>query len=409
MSADSQPTFSYKQTFVLGLGLFIISVAAALYNSFVPLFLKHYIGSSGVIGLIVAFRTLSGIVLNLYFSARSDRTMTRFGRRIPYIMIGMPVSALLFVALPWQYGAAFLITIDILYAFSSNIFYAPVITLMPDITPPESRSKANGIINLMGGIGALLTYFAGAALFKLNRDLPFFLVGILFLVVTFLLARYIREPRDVRPSSSVAFRHIWNTGREVLRSADVTGRNLLTAIFLWTFAQSTIETFFVTYTVYYLHLPASAGTISIGLFSLAFLVFAVPAGFLAARIGRRQAIAGGLVLFTVLLAALTLVHSLLLLRVLILLGGIAWALINVNAYPWVTNLTKDKVGAYTGLYMLAGGVAGVLGQPTIGFLMDRFGYPALFGTSAIACGLAFIFILRTPREGRGQPKGMASV
>jgi hypothetical protein len=52
-------------------------------------------------------------------------------------------------------------------------FRTPLIALMPDITPSPLRSKANGVINLMGGIGALLAAFGGAALYSLNKVAPF--------------------------------------------------------------------------------------------------------------------------------------------------------------------------------------------------------------------------------------------
>lgn len=391
-------TFAYRTTFLLGTGYFAISVASALYNSFVPLFLKHYILSSGIIGLIVSFRTLSGIVLNLYFSARSDRTRTRFGRRLPYILIGMPIAAVLFVMLPWQFGAAFLIIVDILYAFASNIFYAPTISLMPDITPMNARSKANGIINLMGGVGALIMYFSGAALFTINRNLPFALVGLLFLIVPLILYRSIREPERVPTAASIAMKHLWNAAKEVFLNPDRTGRYLMAAVFLWSIAESAVQTFFVTYTVYYLHLPTSAGTISIGLFSLAFMAFAFPAGMIATRFGRKRSIAIGLAVFAAVLLLFVGIHNLTAMRALILIGGIAWALINVNGYPWMTNLAGNNIGAYTGLYMLASGIAGVIGQPFVGFLMDRFGYPALFAATGMACAIAFGLILFTRSE-----------
>lgn len=391
---SQQQKFRYGTTFLLGTGYFSVAVAAAIYNSFVPLFLKHYILSSAIIGAIISFRTFAGIVLNLYFSARSDRTVTRFGRRMPYILIGMPIAGLLFALFPWQLGAVFLIVVDILYAFASNIFYAPTIALMPDITPPESRSKANGIINLMGGVGALIMYFLGAKLFGMNRHLPFALVAVLLFVVPLVLWRSVREPDRPAASESVALVHLWHAATDVFRSPDRTGRSLMAAVFLWSIAESSVQTFFTTYVVYYLHLPTSAGTISIGLFSLAFMVFAFPAGMIATRMGRKRSITVGLAAFAAVLLSYTVIHNLAAMRALILVGGIAWALINVNGYPWMTNLAAGRsVGAYTGLYMLSSGIAGVVGQPFIGFLMDRFGYPALFAGTGIAVALAFVIIL----------------
>ena len=58
------------------------------------------------------------------------------------------------------------------------MFRTPVIALMPDITPSQFRSQANGLINPMGGIGGILAFAAGADSYGLNRALPFFAAAV---------------------------------------------------------------------------------------------------------------------------------------------------------------------------------------------------------------------------------------
>lgn len=95
---------------------------------------------------------------------------------MPFIVIFTPLAALGLALLPvlvtpgwlWIFVAAPVFTIVTL-AF----FRTPVIALMPDITPSQFRSQANGLINLMGGIGAILAFAGGAALFKMNPAFPF--------------------------------------------------------------------------------------------------------------------------------------------------------------------------------------------------------------------------------------------
>ena len=53
------------------------------------------------------------------------------------------------------------------------LFRTPVIALMPDLTPSPLRSKANGVINLMGGVGTVISAFVIARLFDFNIILPF--------------------------------------------------------------------------------------------------------------------------------------------------------------------------------------------------------------------------------------------
>mgnify|MGYP002235070946 FL=1 len=49
----------------------------------------------------------------------------------------------------------------ILFVFVMSLWRAPVVALMPDLTPSDIRSEGNAVINLMGGIGGALGLFAG--------------------------------------------------------------------------------------------------------------------------------------------------------------------------------------------------------------------------------------------------------
>ncbi len=401
LTAVPRERLNVRRTFLLGFGMFSISLASALYNSYVPLFLRHYLSSVGLIGAIVAFRSLSGLVLNLYFAARSDRTWTRQGRRMPYIVIGMPIAGLLFLMLPWQFGALFLVTIDIIYAFASNIFYAPTIALMPDITPASRRSQANGIINLLAGIGALLAFFGGPMLYRVSRDLPFLVVGALFFVVPALLRLGIREPQDIPQSETVGLVHLWRAAVEVWRNADRTGVYLLLAIFFWTAGESSVDAFFVTYGVYHLHVSSATAVITIGIFAVAYLLGAYPSGLVAGRIGRRLTLQTGALVLGLAFLAIPFLPSLFALRLAAFVGGLGWALVNINGYPWVTDLTKTKMGAYTGLYILATGLATVAAEPLIGLAMDHLGYQMLFYISGAACLVALGLLSGTGRQALG--------
>lgn len=393
------PPFVYGTSVVLGLSMFGISLAAGIYNSYVPLFIRHYLPNVALIGLIVSIRTLAGVLLNMYFSARSDRTRNRFGRRMPYILIGMPITGLLFIAFPWQIGAAFLITIDLVYALTSNIFYAPTVALMPDVTPEANRSQANGIINAMAGLAALLAFFIGPLLFHIGRQVPFLMVGILFFIIPMIMYRKLKEPPDVPPSESVGLRHLWQAAQDIAGRMDHTALWLLIAVFFWSGGESSVETFFVTYGVYHLHLASSVAVITIGLFALAYLIFAMPSGFLAKRFSRRGLVLVGTLGLGLAFIAIGFFTSIWPIRLLAMTAGIFWAFVNINGYPWLTTLTSPtNIGAFTGLWLLSSGLGNFVCQPAIGFLMDHWGYPSLFVAAGIAALIASLAIWRTQSD-----------
>ena len=80
--------------------------------------------------------------------------------------------------------------------------------------------------------------------------------------------------------------------------------------------------------------------------------------------------------------------------VLLGMGGIFWALININSYPMVVEMTtENKIGAYTGLYYLFSALAAITGPPLLGFIIDFVGYGSLFIISVSFLLLAFITMI----------------
>ena len=76
------------------------------------------------------------------------------------------------------------------------IWRTPVVALMPDITPSKYRSQANGIINFMGGIGAIIAFLGGAALYEMNPNYPFWLGAGLVALSAILVFIFIKEPKN---------------------------------------------------------------------------------------------------------------------------------------------------------------------------------------------------------------------
>ena len=56
-----------------------------------------------------------------------------------------------------------------------SVYRAPTVALMPDITPSPLRSKANGIINFMGGLAAVIVTYLEVYYIKPILAYPFHL------------------------------------------------------------------------------------------------------------------------------------------------------------------------------------------------------------------------------------------
>lgn len=139
-------------TFLIGLGFFTMGLMDPLYDNYVPIFLGYYIEQNSLIGLVMTLDNILAIILIPIFSALSDRTRTRIGRRMPYIITLLPISAIFFALVPiTAYESLILLVITIfMLNISKQAVRGPVVALMPDMVPGDLRSEANGVINTMG-------------------------------------------------------------------------------------------------------------------------------------------------------------------------------------------------------------------------------------------------------------------
>lgn len=250
-----------KKTWLLGFGFFSISLGWSLYNGFVPFFLNDYLSSTALIGFLMTIDNYIALFLQPYIGERSDRTNTRYGRRMPYLLVGIPIAALFFALIPFHNSLVTLIIFMVCMNLSMAVFRSPTIALMPDITPVVGRTKANGVINFMGGCGAILAFSVGAYLYNIDESLPFLAVSVIFLVALWVIFINIKENRDAI-SYSVSTEPEINYKQE-LNSTTI---YLLAALFFWFIAIQGMEALFTLYGVNGLGLTKSASAFSLAFF-----------------------------------------------------------------------------------------------------------------------------------------------
>jgi len=412
-SASTKKEFKMSRLLLLGFGFLGISIVWPLYNAYVPIFLKDFNLSSTAIGFVMTIDNIFAIILLPLLGVLSDQTRTRFGRRMPYILIGAPFAALTFSLIPLtrSWHVLWLMMLNIIFMnFFMALFRSPVIALMPDITPPEKRSQANGVINFMGGVGALLAYFGGKPLYDANFALPFYVGAILMLIACMLVVIFVKEDAKYRVRNSeegVKFSNVYKKSymdiksnmKDVFASKDRSLLMMLLSILFWFIGYNAIETFFTSYAKYRIGISESTGALILGIFSLTFMLFSIPAGFIGAKIGRKKTMTIGLILlFLVIL--LTLLMGLgiedknlltMVFFIIFAIGGFGWAMINVNSLPTIVDMTtEEKVGGYTGLYYFFSMSANIIAPPLAGLFIDKVSYDTLLILSCVFFGLALI-------------------
>lgn len=394
---------NWGKTFVLGFGFLAISAVWPLYDSYMPHFLGQYIASSALIGLIMGFDNFLGITLQPWVGAVSDRTHSRWGRRRPFLLIGMPIAAACLTALVFTHDVGLiplLMTTGTLN-LAMSLFRSPTVALMPDLTPPPLRSLANGVINFMGGIGAAIVLQAGKMLYPINAGYPFLAAGVIMIIVFFLFLFVIREPEvpeapeeeETPQSLLLAFKHI-------ITHRDTNALKLFFAIFSWFVAYQAVNTWFTQYSVERFGVQVNQASGALLFYTVAFILGALPAGYIGTKIGRRLTISIGLVGMVASFAVMHFIGSLGQMTIVLLVAGLFWSLININSYPMVVQLCHpSQIGTYTGLYYIFSGIAGASGPFIAGALFDGFGSKRplfLFGVIFMALAL---WLMSSVRKG----------
>lgn len=382
----------YKKTFIIGLGFFTVSIVWNIYNVAVPIYLKNLQLSGFATGAVMAMDNVFAVLFQPIFGALSDKTNTRYGRRMPYLLIGIPLSAIFFFIVPFtSTRLVYLMITLILLNFFMSVYRAPTVALMPDFTPRPLRSKANGIINFMGGVGAAISFLLGGLLFNMKEYYPFFAGSMIMIITIILMYFLIREPQEVKDDLSDKNKNI---DREYEKGQTLSLVFLLLAIFFWFTGFNAVETFFSTYGDVVLNVGKSMSSYLLSTVSILFIIFAIPAGLISRKIGRKNTILIGLVILMATFVSLIFIKDIPVMFVILGIGGIGWALININSYPMVVEMTSNRgIGKYTGYYYFFSMLAAIVSPIFYGFLKDNLGDGFLFIYASISLIFAFFFMM----------------
>ncbi len=421
MNVKSNGKLDVKRTILTGFGFLATSIAWAIYDPYITKILNKILSESEFItnlsnalagaipwigkfaeaqgqstisatggfslvplfiGIIMTFDNIFGVIFQPTFGKLSDNCHSKLGKRRPFIVSCAPISAVLFALIPIvalnTSGSLQLpltmITV-ILFVFSMSLWRAPVVALMPDLTPPHLRSEGNAVINLMGGVGsavgmvagtigiALCTLFAGYSKAEITADetvsFPYvFLVGALVMIVGMLVLLFFVKEED----TSIRLKGEMNqyADSKALRKAQKEEAKkkkaelkaiklskgerkslifMLGTLFFLFCASNAITTFFSLFAQEILHMITSEATFIMLIFAVCSGAAAIPAGKMGKKMGRKKTIMAGLAVF---LAAFIVFFG-------VFVGMLGSKSLSINNYVTVNNAyiaIDENINAY---------------------------------------------------------------
>ena len=241
-----------KRTMWIGLAFFGILLVWQLYNSYCApmlsfMFAKHdyadkvaagaaagavtmkdllaqnfitqedYLQIQWKVGIIMALDNIAALFIMPIFGNLSDKTKTKLGKRMPFIIVGSVVTAMVLPFVPLFFVKAMdaasaamlgmivgmIATMCIIIIFMMS-YRSPAVALMPDLTPKPLRSRANGIINIVGYVGGAVgsvaaiaipvtKYIDGSNRSLMMLEIPFIVCSVFLLASLALLLFKVRE------------------------------------------------------------------------------------------------------------------------------------------------------------------------------------------------------------------------
>lgn len=397
---------NYKRTFLIGFAFLSICAFWQLYDSIIPLILKNtfHIGDT-MSGVLMAMDNVLALFMLPLFGALSDRVKTPLGKRTPFI-IGGTIGAVIFMILLPVSDNLVKLPLFLFSLFCTLLamgtYRSPAVALMPDLTPKPLRSKANAIINLMGAAGGVVTLVLISTMVK-KVDKPNYLpifsivaalmvVSVIILVLTVRENKLLNEIEGLKPVAP-------ETEEEHVKGAEKLPKDvyrslvfILISVFLWFMSYNAVTTAFSKYAQDFLKIEGGGFAGKMLLATVAAVITYIPSGFIASKIGRKKTILLGIILmFASFAVAFSYTEYKTSMNVLLVLIGVGWALINVNSYPMVVEMSKGSdIGKYTGYYYTFSMAAQILTPILSGALLEFVGYRTLFPYAAIFMALAFI-------------------
>jgi|SRR5690606_17739001 len=354
------------------------------------------------LGIVTSIGSVAAMLANPIFGRISDRTTSRFGRRRPWLVVGMLglVASLLIIALGQNVAT---VTVGFFLAsIFANAALAAFVATVADHVPMFQRGRVSGLIGIMQNVAPMLGTYV-ARMFTDDMLMLFMIPGVVgFALVTVLVIVLPDRPLPKRPAREAGWKMFlmtfWVSPR---RHPDFAWAWI--SRFLLTLASYMFTTFRLLYLQHELSLSAAEATevmaTGVLIYTIAVMFGAQSAGWLSDKLRRRKVfIAVSTLVFGVgilLLIWSSSVGDFYFAEAVLGLGfgvymGVDLALV-IDVLPNPEDSSKDL-----GVFNIAMSGPQVI-APAIGAVLVNTGggnnYPLLLGGAAVLCVIGALAIL----------------
>jgi len=389
--------------FVLFLTVFIDLIGFGIVIPILPLYAEHFHASPVAIGWLTGIYSGMQIIFTPILGKLSDR----WGRR-PVLFISVVGTAVGFALMGMAHSMTLLFAGRIIAGITGGNIAIPQ-AYIADVTAPEKRSRAMGMIGAAFGLGFTFGPLIGGLMSRISYSAPFFFSAGLAVInaalIYLILPESLSREHRARPHEEAGLFEVFRHAR-----GGMFGIVLATYFFLIV-GFSIMTTLFALFTEKRFGYDAQANGYMFGFVGImSVIVQGGLIGRLIKMFGEVALARAGMILTTLSLALLPMSNSLL--GLLLVSAGLAAG--SGFASPPLSGLASQMVeaswqGRALGVLQSAGSTARLLGPLLGGWLLTfdlrkpvaRYGYtPFIAGALLCFIGAIFAFCVKKPAEDR---------
>jgi MFS family permease len=284
-AAARAPAVSRRLAWILGLGAFGLAFSITTTAAYLPPLLHRFTESGTLIGLVLGAEGVFALLLSPVIGPWSDSFHTPLGRRRPFMLAALgPLGfCLLLMAFMPNLWTTTLIVLAFFFAY--YVYEPPYRGLYPDLLPPSTYGRAQGIQHVLRGIALGTALVGGGFLLKMWHAAPFVLAAFVTTAACAAPILFIREDGGhgrVFEGVRAYFRRSWS-----LLRTETEVRRFLLANAAWEGTFAAARTFVVLYVIDGLHQSKAISSALLGAVATGYVIAAV----IASRLGDRFGIA----------------------------------------------------------------------------------------------------------------------
>ena len=357
-----------------------------------------------IYGLIWLAGPFTGMVVQPIVGALSDKTVSPWGRRRPYLLGGAIIASLALWVFPKSASVANLIHnvtgLDLhpltalfiaaimIWVIDAciNIAQGPYRALIPDVVPQEQHSLANSYISLAIGLGSVVAaatapFLKWAFNYQMSIPAQFVMAAVAFTLGMLWTCIFIKEKstkrqddaelqtsKDLETVSNVSF---WQSLKDFFALSPEVGKICWMQFFTW-IGTMCMMIFFTQYSVHTVfgvpdltNLSESAqnlyadanlngtnfSSICFAIFNLICFVVAIPIGILSAKFGNKKVHIISIISMIAAYMVMGLCHNKVVVASMMGLAGIGWASICALPFAMLSQyIKKGAEGSVMGIF-----------------------------------------------------------